>query len=429
MTVCILVKCTNNGEKMLSDVNIYEIVPDSIAIANCSYPIKTSSFDEILRCERNGARILCAKDISSSEKFLKILLCNDTISCYLLKNNLTLTNSTPIDENISLELNKIIYCDYLYNQTQLFDLNSSNFLGDPTKKLLKLARNNKTQKDDNILLNFLLLRDSYSSYILKPDRFLEIQENKRVYRDTGFIHIKIPVMRPKDTVIFRYYVLISDYGIYRTNTKIDLSGGKYANYQVPLDIEFMAPKFNVQVALTKLDFISGDLIHINYIADLLNPEDISADYMFNAIVETNNNDLSFENDKNQLNFSFSNGDRSCSNLVNITINRSGDYSIPQLHIGGGQYFVIDKSIKVEEFWHKYILEITLIILSICTLFGSSINWMRREKLPIVIFLTISFASLSALVLSFKLSLIALVVLLLLFVPLISYYLLGLKKLN
>jgi len=62
-TVCIAVQCTNICDKILENVKICEIVPEDMSIINCSSPVVASNIDEIIRFERKGANLFCAKDI------------------------------------------------------------------------------------------------------------------------------------------------------------------------------------------------------------------------------------------------------------------------------------------------------------------------------------------------------------------------------
>jgi hypothetical protein len=399
--VCILVHATNIGDKTLENINFYEFVPKDIKIINCSIPIKTNSLEEILRYFRSIEKepyFLCAEEIISPKE-LSSKLMKDDPPYHLTKNfsnsskavliNATTEDQAKLKKTISKEFNLAILNNVLCSLAL-----DTNHLSLQTRRLLNSTR--IKQKIDRQTLNLLILRDIYPSHIKKPSGSIEIGENPQIDEEAGVIHATFSQMRPKESAILVYYANISTHNIQKVNTIIDISDDKYPYLQFPLDVTFPYPKFNVRVVLPKQEVKPREPIYINYIVDLLVPNNESSDFRFSADVENNNNNISFPDNRSKLIFRFSNGSISNNNSTTIKINQSGSYSIPILVIGDGQYLVQDKYIKVEELWSKYILQLTLIFIGVFTLIGGNLRRIESSSiykifLLIVVLLAISIA--------------------------------------
>jgi len=220
------------------------------------------------------------------------------------------------------------------------------------------------------------MRNRYSRN-LPTEENIEIYE-KYIDKPAGIIDIPILNMRPRDTLIFKYYINISSYGVHKTTTIIRLSENKYTDSRNPLYISFPAPKFHVRVVLPDQEVSPGDKIYIDYIVDLLAQTNKSTEYMFAANVENNNHNFDIINGKSKLIFNFKNTMTS-RNSTNITFTEPGLHNIPVLKIGDSEYIVQDKYIKVEELWNKYILVLTLMFLGFCTVVGGSFRCIIEDE--------------------------------------------------
>ncbi len=377
-TICVVVQCSNIGDKPLDNINIYETVSQNgMSIVNCSLPIKASSIDEIIRHERNGANFFCARDILYGDGLVEEINRDEPIATYLDKSNIAATDSNT--KNLSRILNNIINNIDLSstdNYGQLFGANSPS-PSKLTRTLLKQRRNGMLQECDCGLLNFLLLRDKYSKYlgvwgnidILEP----AIDEN------TGLINIPVSEILPKETIIFKYYVNLSRYGNHKATTTIRVSGDQYPDSRSHLIISFPAPSFDVKVVLPDLEVDPSDIVCVDYVVELLAPINESETYEFVAHIGTNsnNNDFSIINNISELVFVFGN-EKTAYNSTNITFSKPGTHNIPVLIIGDNKYLVEDKYIKVEELWSKHILVLTLMFLGLFTLIGPNVRYVDKS---------------------------------------------------
>lgn len=384
-TICILVECTNVGDKSAKNINIYEIAAsDKMEIINCSSPIKTLSVDEMLRYEQKG-KFFSSNDILYPSELAENMSRNLLISSYLNNSNIKIRNNCS-EKNISEILNRIANDINLYNKTQ-FQLLFDSYSPSPSRqirKFLEQSKNNRFQESNLNFLNFLLLRDKYSKYIPACGS-IEFQD---IFVDetAGIMRTHISNLLPKETLMFKYYLKIFNYGTHRTTTIIRLPENRYPDYRTNFDVTFPSPKIIVDVVLPKQEVSPGDPIYINYVAHLLTSLNESTEYNFMATVENNNHNFDIINNKSILVFKFSNNMTAC-NSTNITINEPGSHNIPILVIGNSQYLVQDKYIKVEELWSKYILVLTLAFLIFCTLVGGNLRHIET-KISYKIFLLI-----------------------------------------
>lgn len=383
-TICKLIRITNAYNKYLEKVDVYEIVPKEMNLLNCSIPIRTSSIDEVLRYERHSSLLLSMEDIRDPIGLAKKLAWNETLPFTIRekfsKDELSILNNSSGDNEYSIrailinKFNNIILNEKLYNLNQ----SNQNFLKTQTRKLLNLNKANKLSKEDLSLLNFLILRDLFPSHIVKPEGYLEITDDFSLDPITGLIHISLQNMGPKENVIIKYYGNITQQGYLKTTAITRISDNQYPDFLITNDIEFPSPKFNVRVVLSKLQYKPGDDININYIVDLLTPNNISSNYRFPADIANNDSDIYIVNNDSKLLFQFYNGKNSCSKSKTIKINRAGSFSIPMLIIGGNPYLVSGEHITIEEPWRTYIVVLTLLFLGICTIIGGNIGRIQER---------------------------------------------------
>lgn len=384
-TVCILAQYTNIGDRPLENINIYEIVPpENIVIINSSSAIITSSIDEIERYKKRSI-LFGAGDILRPDGFAKDLVNNNNISYYINSTNPELLNNSlncnkKIISNFLNELiDKIDFC----NKT-IFNPNQAKpFMQKHTLKIMKLCKDNNFQKDDRIFFNFNRLRDRYPDHLLTCGN-MDFQEVS-IDEIGGCMHIHIPNMRPKESLLFKYYVNISNYGTHRTTTIIRHLDNKYPDFLDNFIISFPYPKFSVSVDLPKTKFSPSHTININYIVDFFPPENESAKYKFNTSIENMNNYFYNINGTPNLIFK-SNKNSKCTNIsaISFQINDSGLYNIPVFTIGDDQdkqYFKIqdEKYIEIEEIWKTQILGLTLLFLAFCTLIGGNLECISRKE--------------------------------------------------
>jgi hypothetical protein len=394
-TICIFIQVANIGDKDVEDLNIYEIIPEDMKIVNCSIPIKATSIEEFLRYIRSARRepyLIAAQDITNPLALSNKIFRDDppyhlknhlkeNFSSYLgtILNNKNKKNQNSIanlKQNISNNLNKAISNNVLCNLALDNDKMSLQ-----TRRLLNDSR--IKQKVDRLLLNYLILRDIYPSDIRKPDGFFKVGENPEVDEAAGTIHVSIPQLSPKESLMFMYYIRTYDHQTQKINTILDIANSKYPNLQFPLDVTFQQPKFNVRVFTPKTEIQPGETIIMKYIVDLLSPTNISKKYTFSSIIDETNKTV--DADPQEFNFVFQNGNQTCNRSTNVTIYESGTFNVPSLIINGNEYFISDKYIKVEPRWHTYVLEITLFFTILALLIGPSLTnyskYVMNSKYP------------------------------------------------
>lgn len=386
-TVCVLVRASNLGNDLIENADIYEEVPENMHIINCSLPVKSSSLSEIIRYDRIEAPLLASEDIMNPKNLAKFLMSDDALSSNLRRSfsdndTIILKNSSKdeytIAKTISNALNNLRMNDSIYKWIRS-DERYKPYLSLQTYKLLNLNNNTKMQKTDRNLLNLLLLRNILPSYIKTPDAGAKVQEKPYVDETTGIVHISISNIRPKESLIYCYYGKISSYGIHRTNTIINILNNKYMDSRVPLDIAFQVPQFDIKVDLPKTEVQPGEDINLKYIITVLDSGNVSANHRVDARLEKIDSALHINSSTIPL--YFSNRELYLNKTVTINFSESGLYNIPSLIIANGRYFVFDtqKYITVEELWHKYVFELTLIFLGICTLIGPNLRKMQGKK--------------------------------------------------
>jgi hypothetical protein len=262
--------------------------------------------------------------------------------------------------------------------TQLVD---RNYLSLQTKKLIDIKNVNGLQRDDRRLLNFLLMRDIYPTHIRRADESFEIMEKFVIDRDAGLIRVSLPIMRPKESLMFIYYANISNHESQKTTAIVSIPKEIYPNQPFPFEFVFSSPEFEVRGDYLRQDIQPEEPISINYIVTLLNPKDTSSSYLFDAYIKNNDPRIKIL-PTSKLDLKFPPGVYESEITRNMTINESGTYNLPSLSINNNETsFRLNGFINVEPLWHKYILEITLAFLAFFTLIGGNLEtFLKKENL-------------------------------------------------
>ena len=400
-TFCVYVQVTNVGDKNLYNVDIYEIVPESNAILNCSLPSMTYSIEDQLRYARKENFLFCTEDIRDPEGLAKRMMNNETLSCYLrekvskdqigdLRDALKNQNKTYMTQIITKKLNELIINTDLPNCIKINEtiLPAKLYPLDEMHYLINISKKNKMQSNDKKLLNFLLLRDIYAIFIEKPNGYLKMLDRRSIDENAGIIHIPLSIIHPKESLMFRYYYKTSEYGVHQITTVARITGSKFPDFFSQKEIQFFAPKFYVQVDPSTLEakpknyVFSGDNISITYHIDLLEPINTSAIYTFNATIERDKNIIM---DSNESNFILKFNKNSNSNLnsfsktINISFSEEGLYDIPSIKIDDYTYYKPGIYIKAEHWYSKHILEISLFVTILIALFTSPPKISKRFR--------------------------------------------------
>lgn len=404
-TICVLVQITNTGGITQYNIDLREIMPDAVSIINCSIPMKMSSIDEILRYQRNKADLIPASELSNPKMMIKKMTEDDLLRRFLSTNfseeakaiaNRTYNDDNHIKRTILKELNRIISEEQLYNYLRIDEKEQKN-QASQTCKLLSINNRSGLQKIDSYILNFMLLRDLYPSFITKPDGYFTVYDNFSVDESIGTINIPISNLRPKESLLFTYYANISQPGKFSMDTLIGLPEEDYLYTSFPLEASFIYPSFDVKVVPFKESGDPGDAISLKYIIEMPSIANRTFNHVFDAEINDNTNSMELNESKFQL--EFSNNNASVTKTIQIKINESGSYNIPSITIKRTEYMFPDKYILIEERWHKYIAELSLIFLGLCTLLGSNfeaIQSKQRHKLLVIALTLISFWVLNSL---------------------------------
>lgn len=381
--ICVLIHATNIGRESITDVDLYEIIPEDVIIINSSMPVKTSSIEEALRYERIGRSVLCNDDLSSPKELAKKLTashppCEISIN-FSTKDNDRLMNQSNTDDfikNILIKkFNTIISNMEIDNQTWRID---NNYLSSQTKKLIEVRKDAELQIDDQRLLNFLLLRDIYPTHIKRIDHSIEILEKLNLERDAGLIHIRVPRWLPKESIIFKYYINVSNHLRQTATTIVGIPGEKYPYMQYPLDVTFLSPKFEVRGDYSSQKVQPDEEVSIRYIVTFLNPMNTTSNYSFNAFINNDTNIKVVTNPWMIMNFTAD--DYKCEIKRGLIFHELGTYNLPSLSINNNETsFGIDGIINVEPLWHTYILELTILFLAFCTLIGGNLHHIYKPK--------------------------------------------------
>jgi hypothetical protein len=390
-TICVFVKINNNEKYTLSDIDLYETFPQDMDIINCSIPVKTNSMGEIIKYEKLNSNPIFYEDISNPRRFAQSLTNNDPLSeklkAYFVEEDLgKLRNSSGVDENTLINiivkgLNKAIIKSESDFPTQ-FNKDLDKIYSVQTKKLLELNRSYQLENYDRYLLNLFELRDLYPSYINKPDESLNILKIPIVDSLARFIHFRKFDLYPKESMIYVYYTNLSLPGTYKTNTNLRVPGSAYSEFNYPLFVTFYSPQFDVKVDLSELEVEPGENVILTYIVDFLNPINTSSVYKLNARIENLGNNMHVN--KSTINLKFSRDNSTCEGAISLNFSKPGAYQIPALEIDNKKYTTSGGNIEVEALWHKYISELSLIFLALCSVVAANLHkFMSINTLKII----------------------------------------------
>jgi hypothetical protein len=435
----VLVRARNIGTKQLDDIDIYLIVPEPVTIINCSYPVISSSIEEALRYDRLTSKALSKEDISNPKQFAKKIMGKDKHSLEIQKyfsekdreilNNSSLQNENTLENILLCGLNKLIR-ERKSGISTSFEHSKNSIYALQTKKLLKLNNTSSLGEIDHCLMNLFQLRDLYPSFLRKPDGSMQIHENFILDNETGYIHIKLPSLKPKDNLMFVYYANITTPGVYKATIMAATSNANYSDlYDDVYDDIYLAyytPQLDVSIDLSELEATPGEGVTLKYLIDLVSPINRSSYYSFQANIEDSDKKNIIIN-KTDYNLLFSKNNTTCELPVVIKFISSGSYSIPSIEIGTKKYLAkTDKYIEVEDLWHKYIPELSLIFLALCTIIAS--NLPRFFKNRNYQFLLVAMALLAAIFLIILLE-IPNIYALVIFIPILFIFLYSMLELN
>jgi len=382
-TVCLSIEATNIGDRPLDNIEIYELASPQMELINCSTPVIVSSINEYLKYISENW-LLTSDDLSNQRGLARTLANSKSLTNLTIKfskDDLAILENTSEESKSRIKyvllnrFNEFILNNKLDNQLKYLN---KEYLSQQTIDLLNIENVSGLQRDDSKLLSFLVLRDSYESFIKKPNDFIKINKNYNMETKARQIHIFVPRLNRGESIIFKFYASLSNFEPQTSKTIISISDDKYPRYAQSISVSMPTPQFSVSGDYSKQEVQPNDNISINYIIQLLNPMDHNSQYKFNAHVEKNDYDVHLLKDHN-FQLSFCQPNYTCNQTVTMAFNESGIYNIPSLSIGNYEYGIIDKEIKVDPLWNKYILEITIMIIAFCTILGNNLIELRKRK--------------------------------------------------
>lgn len=266
-TIIVEVKVTSIRTDGAKNLRIWEIPSEGLSILNCSYPIVSSSVEEIIDYENSDKSSLKRKDINITQ-ILKILMARNNnseikqINELLSKetNDFDTNNLTNIDinnksqlEDISIkmlnEFNKI-----LNNATNL-DLNSSLFSNNPRNfdrnsdldyYINEYEYPEHIEKQDYRLLKRKLLEHAFSNETGNGIRRLSFNKKHEnlINGSVDCIYFEIPSLREHESIIFKYYLNTTELGKREIHSEIQAESVHHEE-KTSLNIIERRPKFAI----------------------------------------------------------------------------------------------------------------------------------------------------------------------------------------
>ncbi len=378
---CVMVVAENIAGQSLEDIDVCEYISSDATIINCTIPIIISSISRLARPTQKGFYLFAIDDINNKKNLNRALN-------YMPENNLTICNlnemylkrngnktSPSLTDKILDSLN-----DFVLNETKINSIkyiNKSNFSKE-IHTLLNLDNNSKLQIYDKQLMHYLLIKETYKDYIINNCRNnITIIENCSFDRMAGFIHFNADILKAKESIVYIYFINLSDHAIQQTMTCFDTSNNRYDTSKKYLDILFPAPQFSIEGDYSKQEIEPNTNLSIKYIIHYQNGIALKSSHNFTVSINDSDTDMIVD-PKNFLIY-FSPDRYSFEKNITVRVSEPGLYCIPSLSIMNSTYIIDNRYIKVEPLWHKYILEITIIILAFCTLIGSNFKWLSLRK--------------------------------------------------
>ena len=294
----VLVKITAQKEGGLKQIEFWEDPGDDLDIINCSYPIRTSSIQQMLDYEEHDQSLLRTKDINDTKSIVNLLnsnrnntnsihgqvykeLSNSTI--FLLKNfnnnsfNETLLNL--LTQNLTNDFNKIIENNSI-NSINRTSFNEHNIIVDRTR-VFSLNPDSSVFNDskDYCLQNRLLLEHIFPK-MLKNLSYLKKHEYLNLLKKDDNIIIFEKSLRQGETIVFKYYL---------RPTKL---GKKYIRYIVRADgyleeridtirVSDRAEKFAIEYKCDSKDIILNTPKNFEYNIEYLGGNDENSKFFIN----------------------------------------------------------------------------------------------------------------------------------------------------
>jgi len=193
------------------------------------------------------------------------------------------------------------------------------------------------------------------------------------------IYIHILGLKPKQHILYKYCINPNKAGLFNAETILRfgtaesfkaetvLKTGKaqtfFPDSYYPLEIPVIEPDFDIKVDIDKTEVEPRKDMNLTYLVTYNSRnQNVSETHNFTAkvgslipdnkaVIKPNNFTLSFDKNKG----------KSINKSVHIHFKEQGIYNIPEITINDSTYFIPNGQIKVQTWFDKWMLEITLIV--------------------------------------------------------------------
>jgi tetratricopeptide (TPR) repeat protein len=345
--ISILVQINSVTDKTVGKIQLFENADHDAKIVKCLYPIRTSYINDAFDLQDKNSSFLYPDDINDFNGFIKKLReGSDNVTLYLRDHieesrSSTLTNNNSSIGTLIGELNKIIQGPCIYDSRRFWNVTLSR----DTKDLL--CDKNKMEGDE-ILLNRLLLENTYPKYIMKGPK--KPHEYYDFNREDNSIAISELNLYPKESLLYRYDVKLENPGILDTCTVVRIADQpKMPDYYRILQIKSLnrTPQFDVQLGMVKLDLDSNTPTNVNYYIKYQGGSYPSCSY---DIFLEDSTDYKLDAKKFHSNFTMGKSQVIKANIIYPT---DGTFNLPGVTIADVNY-TFEKHVTVEDSLVKWL---------------------------------------------------------------------------
>lgn len=224
------------------------------------------------------------------------------------------------------------------------------------------------------------LNDTYSYEMIK----------KKIYYPNKLLnsfYFNISQLRLKQSVLYMFCIKPKALGLLNTETIVRVGGnGSFLSDDYHnLEILSRDPNFDVRAYINKLGEQPEKDLQITYIIKYKEgwrskPKPIK----FNISIGDLCNDNSVIINPNKYELMFNPPDYTSNKTISVTFKKNGIYPIPEIKIGNDNndiYLFQQDRITIEELWHKYISELSLLSLGLSALISALISVRFVPKKP------------------------------------------------
>jgi len=193
------------------------------------------------------------------------------------------------------------------------------------------------------------------------------------------IYIRVPGLEPKQHLLYKYCIRPNKTGVFNAQTILRFGTAEsfkaetvlktkkvesfFPDSYYPLEIPVMQPDFDIKIGLDKTEVVPEKDINLTYLITYKSRNgNLSENHTFMAQIGTlmKNNKVIAKPNQFKLYFKKDINDNTYMKNITAKFKEQGTYNIPEITINNITY-IPSGQIKVQSFWDKYVLEITLFL--------------------------------------------------------------------